>query len=458
MSLNLTVNKTTKFFLRFLGLILVGYAFLGRGFAYLGYPPLFIGEVALAIGLFAFVFTFVFSSRTGRITKGIFRLPIVRLLFVFLAFGAVHILVGFFYYGMDALRDGVLFGYGIFAILVSSFLFYNKIDLSFIRKYKKLINAFLVWIPVAYVITINFDEYIPRHIYRDVPVIFVKPGDFAVHLAGIISFVLLGLHVYPNRGRASKFSSGELSFYALWILGFVIVASQNRGGFVAVMFAISFTLCFRLLSGLSKFVPIITLFILIMLAIDPKIDFGKQRKVSPRQLVANTISIFDGDNSEVYLSGSREWRLQWWEKIIDYTIFGDYFWTGKRMGINLANVDGFQVFEDESLRSPHNAHLVFLARTGVPGLTIWLILQIWFGLYMLNSHFRSVKNRNEILSKVSIWIIAYWLAFLANASFDVYLEGPPGGIWFWSLFGFGIFVGKLSKIESLKRRWDGAPV
>ena len=27
---------------------------------------------------------------------------------------------------------------------------------------------------------------------------------------------------------------------------------------------------------------------------------------------------------------------------------------------------------------------------------------------------------------------------MINASFDVYLEGPQGGIWFWSFFGFGM--------------------
>ena len=28
--------------------------------------------------------------------------------------------------------------------------------------------------------------------------------------------------------------------------------------------------------------------------------------------------------------------------IIDYTVFGDYFWTGKGFGISLADDDGFQ--------------------------------------------------------------------------------------------------------------------
>jgi hypothetical protein len=35
-------------------------------------------------------------------------------------------------------------------------------------------------------------------------------------------------------------------------------------------------------------------------------------------------------------------------------------------------------------------------------------------------------------------VLAFWLAFMVNASVDVFLEGPQGGIWFWCLMGFGI--------------------
>jgi hypothetical protein len=37
-----------------------------------------------------------------------------------------------------------------------------------------------------------------------------------------------------------------------------------------------------------------------------------------------------------------------------------------------------------------------------------------------------------------------------NASFDVFLEGPQGDIWFWSLFGVGIVISQLSRDQA---RW-----
>ena len=41
-----------------------------------------------------------------------------------------------------------------------------------------------------------------------------------------------------------------------------------------------------------------------------------------------------------------------------------------------------------------------------------------------------------MLARVNLWVLAYWTASIVNMSFDVYLEGPQGGIWFWCLVGY----------------------
>ena len=80
------------------------------------------------------------------------------------------------------------------------------------------------------------------------------------------------------------------------------------------------------------------------------------------------------------LEGTKEFRLRWWSDIINYTINGPYFWTGKGFGINLADDDGFQVYADHSLRAPHNGHIEILARTGVPGLILWILMNAAIGV------------------------------------------------------------------------------
>ncbi|HEY7458836.1 MAG TPA: hypothetical protein VH765_08800, partial [Xanthobacteraceae bacterium] len=137
------------------------------------------------------------------------------------------------------------------------------------------------------------------------------------------------------------------------------------------------------------------------------------------------------------LEGTEEWRRRWWSEIVSYTFQGQYFWQGKGFGINLADDDGFHS-PDAELRSPHNAHMTILARMGVPGLAIWMLLQATFGLAMLRAFFRARTEGNTLWAQTDMWILVYWTAMIVNMTFDVYLEGPQGGIWFWSIFGLGL--------------------
>jgi hypothetical protein len=41
-------------------------------------------------------------------------------------------------------------------------------------------------------------------------------------------------------------------------------------------------------------------------------------------------------------------------------------------------------------------------------------------------------------------VFVYWLGALIDGSFDVYIGGPVGGIWFWSVIGLGIACVRLS--------------
>jgi hypothetical protein len=79
-----------------------------------------------------------------------------------------------------------------------------------------------------------------------------------------------------------------------------------------------------------------------------------------------------------------------------------------------------------------------LARTGIPGLVLWLlVLASWF-VTMTRAILTARTYAHERWAELFIFIVCYELAILINATFDVVLEGPMQGIWFWCLFGFGI--------------------
>jgi hypothetical protein len=167
---------------------------------------------------------------------------------------------------------------------------------------------------------------------------------------------------------------------------------------------------------------------------------GMSRDISFTQFVQSFATTAGGSAGVAAqdLENTKQWRLAWWAVIITYTIDGDYFWTGKGYGINLADDDGFQVQADNSLRTPHNVHMTVLARSGVPGLALWLGLQIVWGFSLARGLVRARREHAEQWASLFAFLIAFWLSFLVNATFDVYLEGPTGGIWFWSVFGVGI--------------------
>jgi hypothetical protein len=163
-----------------------------------------------------------------------------------------------------------------------------------------------------------------------------------------------------------------------------------------------------------------------------------------QQLVDNVLSLF-GSSPDGGLEGTKQFRLAWWGTIVDYTVFGDYFWTGKGFGVNLADDDGFQSTADGSLRAPHNSHLTVLARMGVPGFVLWLLLQATFAWGLLRAIVMSRRRGDAGLATVGAFALVYWLAMMINTSFDPYLEGPQGGIWFWCVFGLGLVITRLAK-------------
>jgi O-antigen ligase len=106
------------------------------------------------------------------------------------------------------------------------------------------------------------------------------------------------------------------------------------------------------------------------------------------------------------------------------------------------------VKEDESLRSPHNVHFTHLARGGVPGLALWVMtVGAWYTALLWEvrrawSLRRSHESPLRLRFPLLVVFICSMTAFLINASFDVFLEGPMGGLWFWTVYGVGLAIAR----------------
>lgn len=411
-------------FIGWLGWLLLGYALLGRGFAYVGLPPLFVGEISLLFGLVALT--------QSRSLPWALRLPPMRILLVFMLWSAACTVPYLSRYGVLALRDAVLWGYGLFAIITVSLLLDRPARLkTLFLRYRTFVVAFLCLGWALFMFKRLGVLRLPAWPGSGIPMGIGKGGDVMVHLAGVTAFLLLGM-IRRNP-----------LLYVLVGIVFMMAATINRGGMVAFTLAMLVLVVLKppraRLGGLATG---LSLCLLIAALVAPSLTV-KKRTISVEQLWVNATSIVVDDGS--HLSGTKNWRLDWWGRIVEYTFTGPYFLTGKGYGVNLTEADGILRAkamkadrEKAPLRSPHNGHVTVLARSGVPGFLLWIVLHLAWLKMVLGGWLRAKRSGDQAWQGVFAFLVAYWSAFMANAAFDVFLEGPMGGIWFWCLFGVGI--------------------
>lgn len=423
--LGAVVSLGYRVFWAYVCFILTGYLFLGKGFAYVGFYPIYVGEVGLGLAVASSLLV-VLLSRRARSRLSRFLRPEVVLLLAFMAWQAIRTLLCLPLYGLDAARDAMVWGYAIYALSIFLLIPRNAVDAVF-RLYGRMLPLYLLWLPVAFVL-VKLSTVGIRFPGSPVPLVFLKSGDVGVHLAGAAAFILLRL---DRRSRAWSHAK-VWALWLLWGIAWVGFGASNRAGLLSALVGVGVVMFWRPKARWYR--PFVLLAVVLGLLFVTGADLlvrGNQN-VSFEQMVANFESLIG--ESQQRLEGTEDWRLGWWGTIVDYTLFGKYFWLGKGYGINLAVDDLGNV--SSSNRSPHNVFMTILARSGAPGLALWVLFLAAFG-GMLVARVRK-RRANPEPSDGALWLLAYWLAFLFNACFDVFLEGPMGGVWFWSLVGMSL--------------------
>ena len=428
----------TDRYLVLLMLVLAGYAMFGRGFAYVGYTPIFIGEITLALGLIAL-------ASSGALFAAVSN-PLSLCLFLLFAWVIARTVPYIGIYRIDALRDSVIVTYSIYALVVAALLLEKPDRIrTLIKGYRLLAIVLPLVTPPLYIVATFLLDALPYWPGTQTRIIALRGGDVSVHLCGIMLFALLGFVRLP------------LISIVMLFIGIVIVGSQNRGGLVAslVPIAVVWVLVPKMrqlprIAGIGGVTLLLASVFGVSLAL-PLI--ASERLISTDQLFRNLASVVSSTADPV-LEGTKLWRLQWWDTIMSYTVHGQYFWTGKGFGINLAESDGFLGMEQgtaQLLRSPHNSHLTMLARAGVPGIILWAFLNLSWGAAMAWNVLQSRWRGQPVWSRFLAFIFGYWLAIVIDSSFDVALEGPMLGIWYWTLFGTGMAAMVICAYEARRR-------
>ncbi|AFY34484.1 O-antigen ligase [Calothrix sp. PCC 7507] len=395
--------------------MLLGYALCGRGFSYFGIAPAYIGEITLIFGL-------VTLSINKSILK-IIKLPQTWFLILFMLWCSINTIPYFSKYGLYTFRDAAIWYYSFFALIVATLLVGRPQRLLFmVEQYKIFSKIFIIIIPVLWVVSKGVQlPIMPGS--RDIEIITLKPADTLTHLSAIATFFI---------------SSNLLQFKPiLFILMFlinlgVVIINANRAGslaFLNVFTLLSITNYRK--SKIWQIMSFVLFIILLCFIINPELF---------QPLITKINSIFI-DNKE--RQGTKTFRLAWWNYIINYTFFGDYFWTGKGFGINLATDSGFDPLGDGFVRSPHNGHITILARTGVPGLVLWLLVQLSWAGGILFKYYQCRVQKQLKWAGIFLTLLTYWVAAMTVTTFEVVIEGPTGGIWIWTMYGVGLAAMKI---------------
>lgn len=422
-----TARRVSDIYLILLELSLLGYALIGKGFAYLGFPPLFIGEVALFTGAIVFLRMHCLIATLATLPSLLLAATMVLVLLRTLPYLGT--------YGIDALRDSVVVMYGGFAFIVIALLLEDTRRVgAIVHCYDRFLKVLVPVAPVIIACQRYFGNDIPNLPGTNVHLVEVRPEELAVHLTGAAVFTLVGFR------RASPL------WWGLVLALLSVLAALSRGAMIASVVPIMFaTLILGRWRSLTLAIVTGGMIFAAAYAVEPLFSHfvearsTSERSISTRQIADNITSIVtrSGEQTE----STKTWRLEWWNIIVADTLFGPHFWTGRGFGLNLADADGFQDGDHPdlpALRSPHDVHMTMLARAGVPGVALWFCLLLsWFVMVM---RALVVANRCAQVEWVGLFVFisCYVMSIVINATFDVVLEGPMQGIWFWSLIGFGI--------------------
>jgi hypothetical protein len=420
---------------RVAGFLLTGYLTLGRSFAYLGIPPLFIGEIALGAFLF-------FKPRValGTWVASLLRASPLN--------GVGLALLAFVAYGVWQVGRGALSGFPIIGALKTFTFNYYTIYLfmgiwiglqapDFLPKLMRVIAWVNGIYGVIFLVALRrVDIYLPGFGAQDVP-LFAPPAGQVMVIVGLLCF--------------------ERDLRAVWfvlMLNVVItLVWQVRAEWAGLAAAI---LVWGLLTGrLGRVVAMamagVALFGMLALA-DIRLP-GRNGDVSLSESLARVIAPIDLELAKElspkakYHAGTAQWRELWWDGIwrsVHSSPTLQAFGHGYGFPlVSLAPVDGYKA----STRTPHSVFYYALGYTGWVGVILFGALQF----AILRLLWRSYRLTGQAAG------LAWWVMGMVRFSFEEGLETPMKAIPFYLLMGMCMAPALQSQGERIARAATARP-
>jgi hypothetical protein len=412
-------------------LVLLFYALLDRGFAWFHVPgtPLFVGELTLALGVFAML------SAHVPMLSAIRKNPPLKAVVAWMAWGLVFLVLQLPLFGLDTIRDSALWYYAAAAILTVFLLLSDSARFGrWVNLFGRALPWILLWFPIAIAMDSIIGTGAPYVPDSKVPLFAHRFGNIAVFSAMCIGFIWL---VDRERGRYSN--NQRIVYTVLAGLAVLLAGFQNRGGFVSAIFGILLMLVFlRRRRGELALVlgGVAILLATVAFVSEVRIPISSGREISAAQMVDNITSVIDPSSGGQRQIETTAWRLNLWSTVVE-DVTNERPLTGFGPGPNLGVRYGVSTNEEVPLRNPHNSHVGILARMGWVGVGLWAVVWVVWTFEIIQLRARLLKRGRLVEAGLAAWLMVSAAMILMNAIFDPTLEGPQVAMWLWTVFGFG---------------------
>ncbi len=423
-SIDVIKNILFSFFL----MLIAGYILLPKGFPKLkidiGPFPLYITEVFIILSILAIIVIVALNeSKIGKIY-------FYNLFLFFFAILLTGLAIGFFNYRdiSFVLRQSALFYYALFYFIVS-YLFSER------KRIKYFFAAVFIFSNLLILI------FLIRYL------------GFETMLLGFVSEYLIGGYYFPIAltliisinllEKIGKRYLKVLLFIDIIILIVLSIVENVRGNWTAIAAAFIFS---WIIAGSKKrfFINILIIFgILIIMAIIIWFSYPQALEGTITEIQSLKFFFTGLGDSSSFATMNTNWRLITWKGFLSE--FAERPLTGWGFGKKFLAGETFEKGWTTGLSnnwvSTHNYIISFLYMTGIPGLISFLLIIVYYFIENLRFIKRQDSNENKSLARAFTSCVFY---ILILGLFEVVMETPYQGVFFWVFLTFSIILLKIS--------------
>jgi hypothetical protein len=416
--------------------LLVGYMVLGRGFAYVGVGPLYVGEIAVGLILLALMG----ATDTPAKVRAFAEEPAGAVACLLLVLFCAYLVRGQLSYGAKSHRDAVLLFYVVFA-------FFGYLVAGDEALLDRCVKVLSVAFPLCFLYGLSYP--FGEAVRALSPIVNAETraylfGHYTMGyvcvIGGILYFLLLAR---PGAWRNTMILAGITTLLVLF----------SRAGYLA--FAVSLMGLTALKRRLKRRVRIAGYVALVLACIavlgmtEAYLPTQNEFRLSVPNVAQRVVSIFSGDHLlsaemadfEEIAQGTKHDRLRWAGESLD-TLAADpaaVIW-GKGFGFNLGEAIGFGA----AVRYVHNSYVTAVVLLGVPVAVLLLAFHavvIWRGVAFV----RAADGAEDGARRLVAFLVLYHLAFLVVAGFAPLLSCPflAANLYFVS----GLSIGLTRKVR-----------